>query len=166
MPVNKRRTLKRRNSKKMSIKMSKKKSKKLKRISRGGAKISYRDNNSTVILDPITGNTVFFTNKIEAIKYNRDRSRLKADKIKLEKRLADAREVRINRFGRMSTKSEEEQKLSEELSKLIKTDPLGHRKLSISSTSTSSDSDKIEGHVQSKRSTPQTPLLGTMAIAQ
>tara|TARA_B100000965_G_scaffold11996_3_gene9135 strand:+ start:3117 stop:3497 length:381 start_codon:yes stop_codon:yes gene_type:complete len=69
MPVNKKRTLKRRNSKKKSTK-------KLKRISRGGTK-NPQDDDSTLILDPITGNTIFFPTKAQAIKYNRDHSKLK-----------------------------------------------------------------------------------------
>lgn len=141
MPVNKRRTLKKKISKKMS--------KKLKRRSLGGmnslnssyakTKTSMGDN-STVILDPMTGDTVYFPNKQEAIKYNRHRSTLKNSPKKIE----------VDLKGR-------------KIKSLVK------RK--SSTFSTSSDSDKTKNTFQTEDSilqtpqTPQTPLTGTIARA-
>ena len=128
MPVNKRRTLKRRNSKKTSTK-------KLKRISRGGTKIP-QDNDSTLILDPITGNTMFFPTKAQAIKYNRDRSKLKHSPKK-----SAARKINtlFRRKSSISSTSSDSDKTKEN---------------SLPKKST-----------QNTTPSPLTPLLGTMANA-
>tara|TARA_B100000902_G_scaffold301587_1_gene289385 strand:- start:3035 stop:3424 length:390 start_codon:yes stop_codon:yes gene_type:complete len=128
MPVNKRRTLKRRNSKKKSTK-------KLKRISRGGTK-NPQDDDSTVILDPITGNTMFFPTKAQAIKYNRDRSKLKHSPKKSAAR-------KINTFFRRKSS------ISSTSSDSDKTKENSLPKKSSQNTTPS----------------PLTPLLGTMANA-
>ena len=128
MPVNKRRTLKRRNSKKKSTK-------KLKRISRGGTKIP-QDNDSTLILDPITGNTIFFPTKAQAIKYNRDRSKLKHSPKKSAAR-------KINTLFRRKSS------ISSTSSESDKTKENSPPKKSTPNTTPS----------------PLTPLLGTMANA-
>jgi hypothetical protein len=128
MPVNKRRTLKRRNSKKKSTK-------KLKRISRGGTK-NPQDDDSTVILDPITGNTMFFQNKAQAIKYNRDRSKLKHSPKKSAAR-------KINTLFRRKSS------ISSTSSESDKTKENSPPKKSTPNTTPS----------------PLTPLLGTMAKA-
>tara|TARA_Y100000741_G_scaffold296866_1_gene237656 strand:- start:6471 stop:6860 length:390 start_codon:yes stop_codon:yes gene_type:complete len=128
MPVNKRRTLKRRNSKKKSTK-------KLKRISRGGTK-NPQDDDSTVILDPITGNTMFFPTKAQAIKYNRDRSKLKHSP---KKSAAKKINTLFHRKSSISSTSSESDKTKENSSS----------KKSTPNTTPS----------------PLTPLLGTMANA-
>ena len=128
MPVNKRRTLKRRNSKKTSTK-------KLKRISRGGTK-NPQDDDSTVILDPISGNTMFFPTKAQAIKYNRDRSKLKHSP---KKSAAKKINTLFHRKSSISSTSSESDKTKENSSS----------KKSTPNTTPS----------------PLTPLLGTMANA-
>ena len=128
MPVNKKRTLKRRNLKKTSTK-------KLKRISRGGTK-NPQDDDSTVILDPITGNTMFFPTKAQAIKYNRDRSKLKHSP---KKSAAKKINTLFRRKSSISSTSSESDKTKENSSS----------KKSTPNTTPS----------------PLTPLLGTMANA-
>jgi len=128
MPVNKKRTLKRRNSKKTSTK-------KLKRISRGGTKTpQYSD--STVILDPITGNTMFFTNKAQAIKYSRERSKQKRSP---KKTAAKKIKSFMRRKSSISSTSSDSDKTKE------------------NSPSKKSTQNTIPS--------PLTPLLGTLSVA-
>tara|TARA_B100001094_G_scaffold265579_1_gene268092 strand:+ start:1034 stop:1423 length:390 start_codon:yes stop_codon:yes gene_type:complete len=128
MPVNKKRTLKRRNSKKTSTK-------KLKRISRGGTKIP-QSNDSTLILDPITGNTVFFPNKEQAIKYSRERSKQKRSPKKIAARKIKAL---IRRKSSISSTSSDSDKTNQ--------------------------NSPPKKSTQNTTPSPLTPLLGTMSIA-
>lgn len=128
MPVNKKRTLKRRNFKKTSTK-------KLKRISRGGTKTPlYED--STLILDPITGNTMFFPNKEQAIKYSRERSKQKRSP---KKTAAKKIKSLMRRKSSISSTSSDSDKTK--------------------------DNSPPKKSTQNTIPSPLTPLLGTLSLA-
>ena len=128
MPVNKRRTLKRRNSKKTSTK-------KLKRISRGGTKTPGYDD-STLILDPLTGNTMFFPNKEQAIKYSRERSKQKRSP---KKTAAKKIKSLMRRKSSISSTSSDSDKTK--------------------------DNSPPKKSTQNTIPSPLTPLLGTLSVA-
>ena len=128
MPVNKKRTLKRRNFKKTSTK-------KLKRISRGGTKTPlYED--STLILDPITGNTMFFPNKEQTIKYSRERSKQKRSP---KKTAAKKIKSLMRRKSSISSTSSDSDKTK--------------------------DNSPPKKSTQNTIPSPLTPLLGTLSLA-
>lgn len=128
MPVNKKRTLKRRNFKKTSTK-------KLKRISRGGTKTP-RYEDSTLILDPITGNTMFFPNKEQAIKYSRERSKQKRSP---KKTAAKKIKSLMRRKSSISSTSSDSEKTK--------------------------DNSPPKKSTQNTIPSPLTPLLGTLSVA-
>tara|TARA_Y100000994_G_scaffold183791_1_gene152604 strand:- start:8835 stop:9224 length:390 start_codon:yes stop_codon:yes gene_type:complete len=128
MPVNKKRTLKRRNFKKTSTK-------KLKRISRGGTKTP-RYEDSTLILDPITGNTMFFPNKEQAIKYSRERSKQKRSP---KKTAAKKIKSLMRRKSSISSTSSDSDKTK--------------------------DNSPPKKSTQNTIPSPLTPLLGTLSVA-
>tara|TARA_X000000368_G_scaffold111373_2_gene86679 strand:- start:8988 stop:9386 length:399 start_codon:yes stop_codon:yes gene_type:complete len=131
MPVNKKRTLKRRNFKKTSTK-------KLKRISRGGTKTPRYDD-STLILDPLTGNTMFFPNKEQAIKYSRERSKQKrSPKKTAAKKIKSLMRRKSSISSRSSTSSDSDK---------------------------TKDNSPPKKSTQNTIPSPLTPLLGTLSVA-